>query len=142
MVHTCNSRSLQEELKVNPAIEVYAVAQTLVTAEVYAYHMLVVDWACLVHLGIVGACASENREIVDSVPTVVAGRSCTVHGHAAAEAYCSEDLRTNAPSVKQDVVSVPQAEVEAETSPDLSLAEVDQGMCLVKSLGDTEHPLW
>jgi len=40
-VRTCSSRSLQEESKVNLAIVVYAVVQSLVIAEVYAYHMLV-----------------------------------------------------------------------------------------------------
>jgi hypothetical protein len=145
-VHTCNLRSLQGELKVNLASGVYAVAQTLVTAEGCAYHMPVVDWVYLAHLAIVGACASANRETVDSVPTVVAGKMCTVHGHLAAEAYCSanysEDLQMNAPSVKRDAASVQQVVVEVGKSLDLSPAEVAQGMRFVELLDGTEHPLW
>lgn len=99
-VHTCNLRSPQGELKVNLAIGVYAVVQIPVIAVVYAYHMLVVDWVYLVHLAIVGACASANLGTVGSVPTVVAGKKCTVHAHVAVEVYCSGDLQKNAPFVK------------------------------------------
>jgi hypothetical protein len=133
------------ESKVNLAIGVYAVVQNLVTAEVYACRMPVAGWVCLVHLEIVGACASGNREIVDSVPTVVVDKLCTVHGHAAAEAYYSanysEALQMNALSVKQGVVSVLRVEVEAGKSLDLSPAEVAQEMCFVELLGGTVHPL-
>jgi len=43
VVHTCSSRSLQEESKVNLAIVVCAVVQSLAIAEAYAYHMPVAD---------------------------------------------------------------------------------------------------
>jgi hypothetical protein len=139
-------RSPQEELEVTLVIGVYVVVHILVTAEVCECRMPVVDWVCLVHQAIVAACASGNLEIGDSVPTVVAGEMHTVPEHAAVEAYCfancSEDLRTFVPYVDRGVVSVQREVVEAGKSPYLSLAAVGQGMCLVASLDDIEHPLW
>jgi hypothetical protein len=145
LVHTCNSRILQEGFEVDPVIGAYVVVQILVTAEVCECRMPVVDWVCLVHQAIVAACASGNLEIGDTVPIVVAGEMHTVPEHAAVEAYClancSEDLRTFVPCVDRGVASVQREVVEVEKSPCLSHAEVGQGMCFVASLGDTEHRL-
>lgn len=145
-VRTCSLRNLREGSRANLATEVYAVVQTLVIAEVYAYHMPVAGWVCLVHLVTAEVCAFGSLEIVDSVPTAVVDRMHTVREHAAVVAYCSancsEDLQTNAPSVDQGVANVLRGEVEAGKSLGLSPAVVDQGMCFVLSLGDTGHLLW
>jgi hypothetical protein len=136
----CSLRSLQEEFEVDPEIEAYVVMQTLGTAEVCECHMPVVDWVCLGRLAIEEAYASENRGIVGSGPTDVADEMHTAR--AAVEECCfvnySEGLRMSALSVEQDAVSVQRVVAEAEKSQYLSLAEVDQGMCL---LDDIEHPL-
>lgn len=145
-VHTCSSKSLREESKVNPVIEVYTVVQTLVTAEVYACRTLGADWLCSVHLATARACATGSQEIVDSAPTVVEGKMRTVHGHAAVAVHyfanCSEDLQTNAPSVDRGVASVLRKVVEAGKSLYLSPAAVDQGTYSVGLLDGIEHPLW
>jgi hypothetical protein len=141
-VHMCSLRSLQEEFEVDLAIEAYAVAQTLVTAEVCECRMPVVGWACWEALAIVGAYASGNRRIVGSAPIVVAGEMHIVSGSAAAGVYyfanCSEVPQTSVLSVGQDAAIVHRVVAEAERSPYLSLAEVDQGTCL---LDDIEHLL-
>lgn len=145
VVRTYSSRSHREELKADPVIEVYAVVQSLAIAEVCACRMLVAGLVCLVRLATVGACASGILEIVGSVPIVVAGKMQTVHGHAAVEACCfancSVDLRMNVQSVDRGAASVLREVVEAAKTPDLSPAAVDQGTCLVVSLGDIEHSL-
>jgi hypothetical protein len=127
-------------LQVNLAIGAYAVGQILVIAEVYVYRTQVADWVCLVYRAIEEACASGNLVIGGSVPTDVVGKMDTVPEYAAVEAYCfancSEDLRTFVPYVDRGVVSVQREVAAAETSPYLSLVEVDQGMCFVASLGD------
>jgi len=144
-VHTCNLRSLQEESKAGLAIEVYAVVQILVIAEVYACRRLGVDWVCLVHLATVEAYASGSLGTVDSVPTAVVDRMHTVREHAAAAAYyfanCSAVLRTSVQSVDQGVVNVQREVVEEGKSLGSSPAVVDQGTCFVVSLDDTVHPL-
>jgi len=131
--------------KVNLAIVVYAVVQTLVIAEVYACRTLGADWMCLVHLATVEAYASGSLGTVGSVPTAVVDRMHTVCEHAAVAAYyfanCSAVLRKSAQSVYQGVVSVLREVVEVGKSPDLSPAAVDQGMCSAEPIGGTVHPL-
>jgi hypothetical protein len=142
VVHTCSSKSLHGELW---AGLVTALMQTLVTAEVYVYHMQVADQACLEDRVIAGVCASGNLEMVHNVPTVDADKMCTVLGQTAVEVCCSANcsavLQTNAPSVRQGVLSVLRLEAEAGKSLCLSPAAVAQGTCFVISLGGIEHPL-